>query len=311
MSDVATALLSMLTAHATNPADISKIHKCYTSPNPPPVSFLHHPDIFQLFINDLFDPTKKIPLAHQIKYIHVLALAASTSDNDITRQQQRMNEITQGLQATIQVCTNKNSPLNLTKSVSAFRKYMGINIVALGVLHWITVVFADSEHSVSVYTMNNTKMYMALLKEIAYLHVPLRPNVLDVVHKCFEMKNDLDALHAVEIKRVYVEVFMYLLQLGYVIPTMQTLNRIVKDQLDLALIRSIVSQLIEMIEEPYSEQFVDIFVDILCTNHAVDSLKKISSTLRPFVQHLLHSSVHKAHLLPPNLKILSEYMQSQ
>lgn len=49
LHEVTSALLPMLTSNTTTPGDVMKLHRLYTSPNPPPVEFLQHPDVFSTF----------------------------------------------------------------------------------------------------------------------------------------------------------------------------------------------------------------------------------------------------------------------
>lgn len=51
LHEVSTALLPMLTANATTPGDVMKLHRLYTSANPPPVEMIRHPDVFRTSCN--------------------------------------------------------------------------------------------------------------------------------------------------------------------------------------------------------------------------------------------------------------------
>jgi hypothetical protein len=161
----------------------------------------------------------------------------------------------------------------------------------MGILHWITVIFTESEHSLSVYSINNTKIYMALLKEIAYRHTELRAAVLEVIKTCFEIKTELDPLQVVEIRRVHLDVFLYLMQTGYVLPILNTLYKIVSDNLDLALVRHIATKIASIVEPPFSNDFVTAFSKILCHSHAKDAMKTIKD-IRPFIEHVLNTPTY-------------------
>lgn len=77
-----------------------------------------------------------------------------------------------------------------------------------------------------------------MLKEIALIHNELRGDILDAMRKCFIAcrQSDLEPLQLVELKRCLLNVLIYLVQLGYVFPTLNAIDEMIQN-LDLALIR--------------------------------------------------------------------------
>ncbi|KAL9648739.1 hypothetical protein ABK040_003676 [Willaertia magna] len=305
MSEISIGILSMLNNNMTTPSDVLKLFKYYSGNNPPPVELLQSSDVLDLFIHDLFNPAKKINQVHRSKYIYILAYATScNSEDDYNTQQNIIKPIINALEKTINICTNTTLP----KSVSIFRQYLMYNIVCVGILHWIGIIFTDPQHSITVFTLNNTKMYMSLIKEIAFRHDNLSFSVLNVLKKCFNAKNDLDPLQAIEVKRIFLDVLIYLIQLGYVLPTLQTVHDLIIDRMDMSLIRHIINTIIELIEPPFSNDFVSKIVEILCIEHTRDALSSqlSSSPIAPFVQYLVENQ-HLYHLSIETVSTLQNF----
>ncbi|KAL0488352.1 negative elongation factor C/D [Acrasis kona] len=155
-SEIINALMSMLSANATNPSDITKLYKLYSSNNPPPAEFLHHRDVFQLFIKDLYSPNVKLNTSHKPKYVFLLAYAACIHPG--TREIQYEDKMQEGdeagpnlplhftetqraVQASTTTCSNKTAALSSMATVIDIRKHIKYNVVCMGVLSWITVDF--------------------------------------------------------------------------------------------------------------------------------------------------------------------------
>lgn len=113
--------------------------------------------------------------------------------------------------------------------------------------------------------------------------------MLEIVKTCFAIKTELDPLQVVEIRRVYLDVLVYLIQTGYVLPTLNTLYKIISENLDLALVRHIASKIASMTEPPFSPEFVAGFSKILC--QAKDAIKS-TKDIRPFVEHVLSTPTY-------------------
>ncbi|KAF0973276.1 hypothetical protein FDP41_008483 [Naegleria fowleri] len=282
ISDISTIVLSMLNNNATNPTDVLKLYKYYSNSNPPPVEFIQSSDVLDLLVQDLFNPSKKVNPAHRPKYIYVLAYASSVvGENNHTN----LNPLSAALEKAISICSNTTLP----KSVSIFRPCLIYNVVCAGILYWVGVIFTDSQFSITMFTLNNTRMYMALLKEIAFRHEPLSVTVLNIVKKCYYANHgDLDPLQAIEIKKVFLDVIIYLMQLGYVLPTLQTIHDLIVERMDMSLVRHVINSILDMIEPPFSLDFIKKFVEILCIDHARDAIStKSSPNLVNFLAHVV------------------------
>ena len=304
MTEISSILLTMLTNNGTNPTDVLKLYKHYSSPSPPPVELIQSSDIMDLLIQDLFNPAKKINQVHRSKYVFVLAYASSVTSESTNVN---LSPIIAALERTITICSDTTLP----KSVSIFRPFLVYNVVCVGILHWVGAIFTDSQYSITVFTLNNTKMYMALLKEIAFRHESLSSIVLAIVKKCFYAKNDLDPLQSIEIKRVFLDVIIYLMQLGYVIPTLQTVHDLILERMDMSLIRHIINSIIDMIEPPFSLDFISKFVEILCIDHARDAISsKISPNMTTFFKHLIDEGSELYHLSPETITFFTQHFSN-
>jgi hypothetical protein len=57
----------MLEARKTNPADVMKIHRAYSSTPPPPVYFLHNAALLDMLVDDIFSTASELPAKHADK----------------------------------------------------------------------------------------------------------------------------------------------------------------------------------------------------------------------------------------------------
>jgi hypothetical protein len=67
----------MLNANATNPSDMNKLYRQYSSAEPPPVELIQSRDVFDLLIRDLFNSTKNIDPRYKSKDICILAYTST------------------------------------------------------------------------------------------------------------------------------------------------------------------------------------------------------------------------------------------
>ena len=101
------ALASMLTKKALNPADISKLFALYNASatssktasalstgadNPPPVELIRNPQFLELLVDALFVPGSRINPDHKPKYIFLLAYASSVAETYKKSQRKSINK---------------------------------------------------------------------------------------------------------------------------------------------------------------------------------------------------------------------------
>jgi len=80
------ALSAMLAKNSLNPADVSVLHKLYSSNDPPPVDLLRITQLLDLLLDTLFKPGSRIHSEHKGKYILLLAYASCVYETSLGRK---------------------------------------------------------------------------------------------------------------------------------------------------------------------------------------------------------------------------------
>ena len=81
--------------------------------------------IIDLFISDMFSPSKKLNSVHLSNYIYLLAYAVSVSPEQT--EIEKMNKLKatiSALEIAVNICSNRTSILQLSKSMSDLRKLL-------------------------------------------------------------------------------------------------------------------------------------------------------------------------------------------
>lgn len=117
----------------------------------------------ELLIQDLFSPSRRLNPDHKSNYIYLLAYATHQEQSEHAD----LKTMIQAIQEASAVCSNNSSPLQLVKSIYELRRFLVYNVIAMGLLQWVSVIYTDSEYSISAYNQNNAKIYMALLQEVS------------------------------------------------------------------------------------------------------------------------------------------------
>lgn len=112
------------------------------------------------------------------------------------------------------------------------------------------------------------------MKQIAYHHVDLRASVLDVIDMFIRFKQEMESLEIIDIQRMFLDTMMYLLDLGFVVPTLRKLQELVPT-LDLALIRHAFVKVLEIVDVPLSAECAHLLIDIICNLRTKDALKSL------------------------------------
>lgn len=168
---VVSTLTFMLKADppTTNPADMHKLHKLYSSGPAPPVRFLQREDVLRLFVQDLYSPAKQIPPQHRDKYIYLLAYAVSVRhDGTGPPDKSQLEPTKRALDASQAIC--KNNQVTAQEAEKQLALLQEHPVIAVGLLHWISVNLADAEFFTGVGYAESTKIYLRLLHCIIECH---------------------------------------------------------------------------------------------------------------------------------------------
>jgi len=282
------ALASMLTKKALNPADISKLFSLYNSSSssskvlgsadPPPVELIRNPQFLELLVDALFVPGSRINPDHKSKYIFLLAYASSVAETYKKSQRKSINK--DELKATVEavekvheICRENKGSSELISDVGTLYRCIRFPVVAAGVLRWVDYTVSDSSYF--KLTTEHTPLHLALIDEIAECHPLLHQRILQLLVRLFEKPYpELEILVQLELKKTLLDRMVHLLSKGCVIPVMTYMKKCWEHQdTDVSLIRHFVTEVLDMISPPYTAEFVNLFLPFIENKDITGSLR--------------------------------------
>jgi negative elongation factor C/D len=286
------ALSSMLSRNALNPADITVLHKMYTSGDPPPVDLIRSPQFLDMFIDALFKPSVKINAEHKPKYIFIVSYASSVVETwkkgvrkSINRDELKQTQ--QVLEKAHNLCSENKGASELIADIATLFQCLKFQVVAMGVLRWIQ--YTVSEPSYFQLNTDHTPLHLTLLDEISSNHILLHKEILALLVQLFESSfAELDVLVRLELKKMLLDRMVHLLSCGCVLPVVVYINACwKKGDTDISLIRHFVTEVLDVIAPPYTAEFVHVFYPLIDSSEITGSLRNPSDNdqVSEFIHH--------------------------
>lgn len=288
---VSQALSAMLAKNALNPADITILYKAYSADSPP-VDLLRIPQFLDLLLSALFNPSSKINPEHKSKYIYLLAYAASVYETYKKTVRKNLNK--EELNSTIQaiekvnlICNEKKGSFELLAELKSLYSCIRYPVVSLGIIQWVKITV--KEKSYFQLSTEHTPLHLALLDEIVNVHPPLHLKVLDLLTELFESSHDeLDVLVQLEVKKMLLDRMLHLMTRNCVVPVLNYIkNCWQKQDTDVSLIRYFVTELMDIIQAPYTVEFMRLLLPIAENNEITGNIKneKEKNQIQDFIAH--------------------------
>jgi len=107
--------------------------------------------------------------------------------------------------------------------------------------------------------------HLAVLDEVAAVHPTLQQQILFLLIRLFESKQDeLEILVQLEMKKMILDRMVNLLTRGCVVPVLRYIKQCCAiEDTDISLIRYFVTEVLETITHPYSPEFVQLFLPMV------------------------------------------------
>lgn len=276
---VYSALSSMLSRNYLNPADMTILYKEYQSHDPPPVSLIRVPLFLDLILDSLFKPGSRSNPEHRPKYIFLLAYAVSVVEQTKKGSKrpvinkEHLAYTSSAIDKVATICLERKGSLELLSEVSTLYQYIKIPVVAMGILVWVRCTV--SEPSYFRLTTDHTPIHLALLDEISIHHNTLHEKVLELLTQLMNIEpEDMEVLQQLQIKRVIIDRMVHLVSRNYVIPIIKHMRRCwQKQDMDVSLIRYFVTEMLEIIEPPYSQEFVHLLLPMIEASEITGNLR--------------------------------------
>uniref|UniRef100_A0A6B2EC94 Putative negative elongation factor d-like protein n=1 Tax=Phlebotomus kandelakii TaxID=1109342 RepID=A0A6B2EC94_9DIPT len=275
------ALTSMLSRNTLNPADINVLYRNYSAVDPPPIDLIRNPQFLDLLVDSLFKAGVKINPEHKSKYIYLLAYAASVCETQTKKggQMKRMinkdelKNTTQAIEKVHAICNVNKGSTELIADLQVLYNCIRYPVVGVGVIRWVENTV--TEPSYFKLSTDSCPPHLALLDEVATVHSSLHPQILRLLIRLFESKQDeLEILVQLEMRKMLLDRMVNLLTRGCVVPVVKYIKQCCqRGDTDISLIRYFVTEVLETITHPYSPEFVQLFLPMVENEEITGSMR--------------------------------------
>lgn len=188
------ALTSMLSRNTLNPADITVLYRNYTMTDPPPIDLIRNPQFLDLLVDSLFKAGVKINPEHKAKYIYLLAYAASVCETSGKKGQppkrntSELKSTTVAVEKVHAICNVNKGSSELIADFHTLNSCIKFPVVGVGVIRWIENTV--TEPSYFKLSTDSCPPHLAILDEVANQHPSLHNQILHLLIRIFESKQD-------------------------------------------------------------------------------------------------------------------------
>lgn len=242
------ALTSMLSRNTLNPADINVLFRNYSTADPPPIDLIRNPQFLDLLVDSLFKSGIKINPEHKSKYIYLLAYASSVCEiftkkgNKRTIKNDELKSTMQAIEKVHGICNLNMGSNELIAELQALYDCIRYPVVGVGVIRWVENIVMEASYF--KLTTDSCPTHLAIMDEVANVHPSLHLQILTLLIKLFESKQDeLEILVQLELRKMLLDRMINLLTRGCVVPVVKYVKQCCqKGDTDTSLIRYFVTE---------------------------------------------------------------------
>ena len=279
------ALTAMLSRGALNPADITILYRQFANDSGleeskrPAATNLHIPRLLELLVQALFKPSSAINPDHKEKYLYILAYAVSVYDQEEGPNREELEATKKAIETAHMICSRaSDSHAELQVEVPTLFDCIRYPAVSMGVLLWVEHTLTDT--TFFEVAAESSPLYLALLDEVARCHKLQHPFVLAILKKLIERSYPMLEVNVqLELKKSLVDHLVQLFSCGHVLPVVDYIEKCFKmETLDHSLVRHFVSEVLNIIEPPYSRDFVSYFLPLVQDQNVGGTLQTADSS---------------------------------
>lgn len=152
------------------------------------------PFFVELLVDALFKPGIKLNPDYKPKYIYLLAYATSVCEIPAKKGQKRslnkdeLKPTSQAIETVHNICNVKKGSSELMADLATLYHCLRFPVVSVGVIRWVECTV--TEPSYFKLSTEHVPLHLALLDEVVNLHPLLHTQVLDLLIRLFESKQD-------------------------------------------------------------------------------------------------------------------------
>ncbi|EDW29914.1 GL15890 [Drosophila persimilis] len=289
----------MLTRNTLNPADITVLFRNYSGSDPPPIDLIRNRQFLEVLVDALFRSGVKINPEHKPKYMFLLAYASAVIDQpakkrpltERTLNKDELKSTIQAIEKAHAICNVGQGTSELIAELQTLYNCIKYPVVGVGVIRWIeNVVMEPSFFKLST---DSCPTHLAVLDEVAAVHPTLQQQILFLLIRLFESKQDeLEILVQLEMKKMILDRMVNLLTRGCVVPVLRYVKQCCAiEDTDVSLIRYFVTEVLETITHPYSPEFVQLFLPMV-ENEEITGTMRGEGDNDPVSEFIVHCKAH-------------------
>lgn len=143
----------------------------------------------------------------------------------------------------------------------------------MGIIRWVENTVTEASYF--KLSTDICPPHMALLDEVATVHTSLHPQILALLIRLFESKQDeLEILVQMEMRKMILDRMVNLLTRGCVVPVVKYIKQCCsRGDTDTSLIRYFVTEVLDTITHPYSPEFVQLFLPLVENDEITGSMR--------------------------------------
>uniref|UniRef100_A0A182T297 TH1 protein n=1 Tax=Anopheles maculatus TaxID=74869 RepID=A0A182T297_9DIPT len=289
-SEACAALISILSTKALKLSDMLDMYRCYTSLEPPPINLIRNEQFLDLLTSSIFNVNTTLGQEYKSKCIFLLGIAASVCETGTkegpwlgavrTSNVDEVKATIQAIETVHEICCTLTT--SILPHIATIFQYIKYPVVAIGVLRWAGNIITGASYF--ELCSDSYPHHLALLDEIARQHMSLHEQILQLLVRLLESKQDqLEVLERLNVKKMLLDRMVHLLAYGGAIPVVRYVSECyARGAMDISLIRYFVKEVLDIIQPPYSLEFVQLFlpmvenVEISGTIDAQDDCDQVS-----------------------------------
>ena len=301
---VLASINSILTKDALHISDANTIYEYFRREHSSSgsVLLLRIPQLLKLLVEEVYHPNSSIHSDQIEKCIFLLAFAVTVQPSDLSADgsppdnNSELQETIEVIQLSSSIC--KQLTLNLSDVQSHFSnliQFISYPVVSKGVLCWFSHTMKGSDFF-QIYPIHGP-VYFVLLDEISEKHCLLHPDVFELLIELLGATDQgVEMYHELELQQTVLDHMVHLFVCGYSIEVMSyILDCSEKGCFDQSLIRHFVSEVLNVISQPYSPELTGLLYAILSKQEIREPLQNPDGTdvVSEFMAHAVLKSKKK------------------
>ncbi|KAI6182670.1 Negative elongation factor D [Aphelenchoides bicaudatus] len=268
--NVVNSFQTMLYKQALNPADVNQLYQAYFEPNSSTTSELVRDPVFiDILINSLFNVKAKLNDEYKPKYVFLLAYASTVCESikGGFRVQTKMN-LDFVRERILELLNILHCSDDLLPQLQQLLRLIKHPVLARCTLHFIeTTILKDD------FLAEPQQSHLILVDQIVIHHPNLRHVVFTMLQKFYENQSLRDEIAEIIMsrQRVVIDRFVHMIGCDYVLPVLELITRMYQEgKIDVSLVRHFGVEVLDMVDEPYSNEFVSSIFPIVTKTEVFD-----------------------------------------